>query len=311
MSSSLAQSALPLSRDATARPFHTQLGLAALVVTVLIWASFFLSLRAGARAHLAPDELALIRFGPAGLIFLPVLCSRWRRIAAVPLRHLLGIVIGSGLPYFLVAGLGMRHAPVSDGSTLIPGTLPLFVAAISVLVFRQALPAGRGRALALIALGVATLLALNHGTGEIWRGYALCLFGSLLWANFTVSLRKSGLSPVEGAALISTVSLAMLSIWLVGHPPVGLAALPARELAFHVAIQGLGVGLLSTLCYAYAISRLGAERAAAAGALTPVVASLLAVPLFGELPGPASLLGMLLIVAGVVLASGYRLRATK
>ncbi|MDN3576279.1 DMT family transporter [Chitinimonas viridis] len=277
------------------------LGVAALVVTVLIWAGFFLSLRAGARANLAPDELALVRFGPAGLVFLPVLLRQWRRIAAVPLRHLLGILAGSGLPYFLVAGLGMRHAPVSDGATLIPGTLPLFVAAISVLLYGQAWASVKLRALGLIAAGVVLMLLLNHGSGDIWQGYGLFLLGSLMWANFTVSLKQSGLSPWEGAAVISCGSLALLAVWLLLHPPVGLLALPVASLGFHVAVQGLGVGLLSTLCYAFAIARLGAGRAAAAGALTPVVASVLALPLFGEVPTLASLLGMGLIVAGVVL----------
>ncbi|WP_028446373.1 DMT family transporter [Chitinimonas koreensis] len=291
----------PLRPAADATPQHAAwAGYAALAVTVLIWAGFFLSLRAGARAHLAPSELAAIRFAPAGLAFLPVLWLRRRRIAAVPWPLLLSILAGSGLPYFLIAGLGMRHAPVVDGSTLIPGTIPLFVALLGALVYRQPLPAGRGGALAAIAAGVAVLLAFNHGAGEVWRGYALFLLGSLMWANFTVALRRSGLAPIEGAALISTGSLALLAPWLLLHPPIGLAALPAAELWFHGLVQGVGVGFVASLTYAFAIARLGAQRPAAAGALTPVLAGLLAVPLFGEIPSAATLLGMALIVAGVV-----------
>ncbi|MBI3144058.1 MAG: DMT family transporter [Pseudogulbenkiania sp.] len=278
-------------------------GVAALAVTVLIWASFFVSLRAGARAQLRPDELALIRFAPAGLGFLPLLISRWRRIAAVPWPLLASILVGSGLPYFLVAGLGMRHAPVADGSTLIPGTLPLCVALLGTLLYRQRPPSSRIPALLLIGAGVLTLMTLNHGQGELGQGYALFLLGSLMWANYTLALRRSGLSPLEGAALISTGSLALLLPWLLLHPPLGLMALPAGQLMLQGLIQGLGVGLVSTLCYAVAISRLGAETAAAAGALTPVLASLLALPLFGEMPGTGSLLGMVLIVAGVIGAS--------
>ncbi|PHV12600.1 hypothetical protein CSQ89_04810 [Chitinimonas sp. BJB300] len=279
------------------------MGYLALAVTVLIWAGFFLSLRAGARANLTPDALALLRFGPAGLVFLPVLIQRWQRIKAVPLQHLVAIVAGSGLPYFLIASEAMHHAPVSDGSTLVPGTLPLFVAGITVLVYRQKLAAGQGKALMLIGTGATLMLALNHGSGEVWQGYVLFLVGSLMWANFTVSLRQSGLTPLEGAALISTTSLALLLCWLLVYPPLGLATLPLHELALQGLVQGLGVGILSTLCYAFAVAKLGASRATAAGALTPVLASLLAVPLLGEIPSLSALAGMSLIIVGVFLAS--------
>ncbi|WP_137938164.1 DMT family transporter [Chitinivorax sp. B] len=294
--------ALPLQPER--KFFDSYLGIAALAVTVLIWASFFLSLRAGARANLPPAELALVRFGPAGLVFLPVLISRWQRIVAVPKRYLLGMFAGSGLPYFLIAGLGMRHAPVSDGSTLIPGTIPLFVALLGGLLYRQVTPRNQYLALAMISIGASIMLAFNHGSGDVLQGYGLFLLGSLMWANFTVCLRLSGLKPMEGGAVVSTGSLILLLVWiLLGHLPTTLLAMPISSLAFHGLIQGLGVGLLSTLSYAYAITRLGAPRAAAAGALTPVLASILAAPLFGELPGMASLAGMAIITAGVALAS--------
>jgi drug/metabolite transporter (DMT)-like permease len=274
-------------------------GWAALAFTLLIWASFFVSLRAGARAALAPSELALVRFLPAGLIFLPVVVLRWRRFAALPMLQWMSIVAGAGLPYFLMAGAGMRHAPVADGATLIPGTIPLFVALIAAFTQGRA-ALSRWPALLTVVSGVVTLLAFHHGEGQLAQGYGLFLLGSLMWANYTLALRHSGLSPIEAAALISVVSLAMLLPWLAMHPPVGLMALPARAWALHGSIQGLGVGLLSTLSYAFAIQRLGAQRAATVGALTPVLAATLAWPMFGEVPDGATLAGMGLILGGVL-----------
>lgn len=275
------------------------LGWAALALTVSIWAGFFISLRAGARAQLAPAELALIRFLPAGLLFAPVLWRSRERLMRLPLRLWLSIVAGAGLPYFLVAGTGMRHAPVLDGSTLIPGTIPLFVALLAAAAQgRQAL--SRWPALLMIASGVATLLAWHHGDGQLAQGYALFLLGSLMWANYTLALRAAQLAPMEAAALISTVSLVLLLPWLLLHPPVGLLQLNAAQLGLQLALQGVGVGLVSTLSYTYAIARLGAQRAATGGALTPVLAALLAMPVFGEFPDLASVAGMVLIVAGVM-----------
>jgi drug/metabolite transporter (DMT)-like permease len=285
------------------------LGMAALALTVLVWSGFFLSLRAGARAALSPAEIAVFRFAPAALCFAPVLWRRRNALLAVPPRLLALIVTGAGLPYFLVAGMGMRHAPVADGATLLPGALPLTMALVCALLARQWPVAGKRLPLALIAAGVAlmVLLSVVHPQPGLWRGYALFALGSLMWTGFTLALRQSGLSPVEGAAVVTFGSLPLLAIalvWQGGAPR--LAALSLSQIGFYLVAQGVGVGLVSTLAFAYAVMRLGAERAAVAGALTPVVAAVLAMPLLHEWPPLTSLAGMALIVAGVALANRAR-----
>ena len=283
----------------------TSLGVIALAVTVCIWAGFFVSLRAGAQAHLPVAELALLRFGPSGLLFAPLLWQRRRRIAAVGASGLLVMLLGAGLPYFLIAGEGLRFAPVSDGSTLVPGTIPLAVALLLHLRGQRA-PLAQWRALGVISLGVVLMLALSlrHGAPGTWRGELIFLLCSLLWANYTVALRRSGLTPLEAAALLSTGSLlGLLAWWPFSGALQGLhalRALPADALWMHALLQGVGVGLISTFSYGVAITRLGAQRAAVGGALTPVLASVLAWVLLGEWPQPAALAGMVLIVCGVV-----------
>ena len=79
--------------------------------------------------------------------------------------------------------------------------------------------------------------------------------------------------------------------------------LPFNVLATQILLEGIGVGLISTISYAYAVAKLGADRAAIAGALTPVVATLLAIPLLGEVPPASAVIGMALIIAGIVLAN--------
>ena len=74
-------------------------------------------------------------------------------------------------------------------------------------------------------------------------------------------------------------------------------------MAMQLILEGIGVGLVATISYAYAVARLGADRAAIAGSLTPVVATLLAVPLLGEVPPASSMLGMAMIIGGVTLAN--------
>ncbi|WP_079415868.1 DMT family transporter [Thiomonas intermedia] len=283
----------------------TSLGFVALAVTVCIWAGFFVSLRAGAQAHLPVAELALLRFGPSGLLFAPLLWRRRRRVWAVGVPSLMAMIVGAGLPYFLIVGEGLRFAPVSDGSTLVPGTIPLAVALLLHLRGQPtALP--QWKALGVIGVGVLMMLAFSfwHGAPGLWRGELIFLLCSLLWANYTVALRHSGLTPLEAAALLSTGSLLGLLAWWPFSPELrglqALRALPAHALWMHGLIQGVGVGLISTFSYGVAITRLGAQRTAVGGALTPVLATGLAWLILGEWPQPVALAGMALIVFGVV-----------
>ncbi len=280
-------------------------GWAALAATVCIWAAFFLSLRAGALGHLPVAELALIRFGPAGVLFTPLLWRRRARLLAAGWPALLLIVAAAGLPYFLVAAYGTRFAPVSDASTLVPGTVPLAVAALLELRGRRdgvAAPLP----LALIGLGVVVMLALSlaHGQPGQWRGDLVFLGCAALWAVYTVTLRGSGLAALDSAALLAVGSLLGLMLWWPFSPALqhldGLRALPLHELLVQIAVQGVAVGLLSAFTYGMAVTRLGAGTAAAGGALTPVVATALAWPLLGEVPQPATLAAMACIVVGVL-----------
>lgn len=277
----------------------SQLGWAAMGLTLLIWAGFFLSLRAGAKAALAPTDLALLRFLPAALLLAPLAWARRRRLLQVPPRLLLAILFGAGLPYFLLAGWAMRHAPVADGATLIPGTLPLSAALLAAFASgRTAL--ARWPALLAIAVGVLVLLVLGSGaSGAAWV-YGLFLLCSLLWSNYTLALRRAGLQPLEAVALLALLSSLLLLPLLVWQPPTALLALPTDTLLLQFLVQGLGVGLVSTFSFSLAVARLGAQRCAAAGALTPVLAGLLAWALLGEAPGLATLVGMGLIVGGVL-----------
>ncbi len=129
------------------------LGYAAIITTLFLWSGFFLSLRGGAISDLQPADIALARFLIPAAVLLPFVLKSMNQIRAVPSKYLLGIIVGSGLPYLLIAGTAMHYAPVSHGSALIPGTLPLFVSAIAVLCYQQ--PLSQHRVIGLSAYYLA------------------------------------------------------------------------------------------------------------------------------------------------------------
>lgn len=289
-------------------------GYLAMLTTLLLWAGFFLSLRASAHSDLTVADIALTRFILPSIILLPLVVNSWHLIKRIPARYLLGLFIGSGLPYFLVAANGMQLAPVSDGSTLIPGTLPLFVSAIAVLLFKQPLSSHRVIGLASICLGVGTFLTYGAHSGSIF-GYVLFLCGSLMWATFTICARVSNIHPLVTAGLVSLassvslvilISIGTLDSYLFNHP---VAEWPLSAVTTHVLLQGLGAGTFAAFTYLHAISKLGAERTAAFGAATPAIATALAVPLFSEQPSFTVMIAMSLICMGSLVASNIFLKA--
>ena len=74
--------ALPLAPTA---PTHAPTaGWIAMGLTLLIWASFPLSIRAIGGSALTPVDVALLRFGVPALVLLPVLRSRAAALRALP-----------------------------------------------------------------------------------------------------------------------------------------------------------------------------------------------------------------------------------
>ncbi|MFC7551632.1 EamA family transporter [Pseudoroseomonas wenyumeiae] len=68
-------------------------------------------------------------------------------------------------------------------------------------------------------------------------------------------------------------------------------------------------GVVALITFTTAVRHLGAARTSAITALTPATVVAVAVLLLGEVPGWPELLGCVLIIAGVVAASGAWLRA--
>lgn len=282
------------------------IGIIALITTVLVWSGFFLSLRFGAKVKVPPLEIAVLRFLPGTLVFLPILFHSRKRIFSAPKWPMLLMIIGSGFPYLFVAGVGMTMVPVADGSTLLPGLNPVFVSLLGLLVFGRKIPRARLIALSIILLGVGSMIiaSVNHPSGVLLEGLLILIAASLMWATFTLAFEKSGLKPIEGAAVVTFGSIPLLAASLLWrNEPLKILEVAPSSLLPLILAQGIGVGLLSTISYTTAIKNLGALPASLVGALTPVFSTLLAMVLLSETPVLLTLGGMLFVVLGVYLAN--------
>jgi drug/metabolite transporter (DMT)-like permease len=160
--------------------------------------------------------------------------------------------------------------------------------------------------LALIALGVVALLWTNLSVlrGSMLGGAAILLGASGLWAFYTIGLRRAGVDAIACNILLCAPSFVIvLALIAWGCVPTHLGRFTLADAAPFVLLQGIGVGLVSGFTYGFAIRRLGAERSAVIGSLTPALASLLAVPVLSEHLDLSTVIGIALITGGVIFAN--------
>lgn len=293
---------------AQGRQYH--LGVMSALVTACIWASWLISVKMGATSALTMFDLSMMRYGMPALMFAYFTYQARAQIRRVPLHILAGISLGAGVPFFYLASQGMHFAPVSHAGLLIPGTFPLFVTAIAVLIYKEPLSSQRLMGLAAIAIGIITLLAesfLAH-SGQVLKGDLYFLGASFCWALFTVSLRVSGLPPLAATGLLGMVSCGLLVLlYALGVLDSGLLSVSSNTLVLtQFVVQGIMVGLVTGFSYGFAIKQIGAENTAALGSLTPVIASVAAYPILAETLSINGILSMSLICFGVLCASGVK-----
>jgi len=280
-------------------------GVVAALATVSMWGAWVVATRFGVAGTLAPVEVALLRVGPPGVILLPIFVRLWPEVRRIGWGRPLVIMVGAGAPFLLVVGTGMRFAPAADAGALLPGTMPLWVSLFAATFFAERFAPSRLLGLALIVLGCLCVGGYSLVAGEPgeWRGHLLFLTGAAMWSSYTLALRYSGLGPWQAAALVNCGSLLALLPLALTFGDLRFQA-SARELGAQLVAQGLFSGLLAMASYGYAVRALGAARASAFSALTPVIAALLAIPLLGEVPDLLTWFGIAAVVSGVALASG-------
>jgi drug/metabolite transporter (DMT)-like permease len=280
------------------------------LATASIWASWSAMTRFAVTTSFDPWDVALLRYALAGLLLAPVLARRGIARHRLGWLGLAAIVAGAGAPYAFVAASALRLAPAAELSALNPGCIPLFVAVIAFAFARESVSFAQRAGLVLIVTGAALLIAANAvDTGASWStsrafGAMLSLLAALMWAVFTVVMRRADLGPLHAAALVSVGSLAIYLPVYLGWHGASLAHVPLAELAFQAIFHGVLVTVVSLLLYGRAVALLGAAGGAAFGALVPALSALTAIPLLGEWPSATDWLAIVLISAGVYLTSG-------
>jgi drug/metabolite transporter (DMT)-like permease len=279
-------------------------GLAALAVAVAIWAGWIVVVRAAVEGGrgLTPLDLALMRYGVPALLLAPVWwgCGPWPK--GLGAGRLAAMALGWGAPFVLLAGTGLRQADTALFAALVPGAMPLFLAAILAVAARQRPRGQAALGLGLIGAGAGAALVVAAVQGREMGGVPWLLAASAGWAAYAAAFRGTGLTPLQATAVVAFWSALGLAPFAFG-PGVTLWRQPLAVIVEQVVVQGLVSGVLAVAAFAVALRALGTAPAAAGAAMVPVLAALGGWWFLGEPLSAAVLGGLAMTAAGVALVN--------
>jgi drug/metabolite transporter (DMT)-like permease len=238
--------------------------------------------------------VALLAFAPRAGV-LKVFRGRVRWLAVFALSEIV-------VPFPLIA-VGEQHVSSSLAAILIAAA-PLFVALLALRF--DASERVRGTRLAGLVIGLAGVVALMGvdvaGRADEVFGAVAVLTAALFYAAGPMVLKRhlSGADPRASMGATLILASVLLSPAAVLTPPASMPTPPAI-------VALLVLGLLCTaaplVLYSVLIAEAGAGRALLITYVNPVVAVVLGVTILGERPGPGTIAGMLLILAGSWLST--------
>lgn len=287
-------------------------GLLAALATVTIWAAFMLVTRFAVQGSFTVEELLILRLVPGALVMAPFM---WR-LGVIPRGQSWSraamLMVGASAVFPFVVSMGLAYAPASDGGALAPGMLP-FWTALAAYAMAGEIPGPRRRlGLAMILAGaiVVSLWQILAGADDdAWKGHLMFLTGSGCWAVYSVIFRQSGLSPLHGLVIGLFWGTLLMTPLLLATGRVSFATASPGDIAVMIVLQSFIIGILAMFLFGYAVQCLGAAETAAFGALTPILALLGGVAFLGETVTPLKVIGVILVAAGVFLASGILSKA--
>ena len=309
-------------------------GLLVAVVTVVIWTSFIVIARASADPArggvLNPFDIMYARIWGASLILLPwgwwlTQRDRLRQQEGTqakgstgsslwglsPLSWRITVVTGSlgGVLYGMLAYSGFVFAPAAHASVLMPGSLPLWTALLAVVLLHDRITPARALGLALIVggdllVGGASLLHALDGSG-VWRGDVLFVVASVVWACYSVLVRRYALNAVRATIAITAFAFVTYvpiytGLLLVQWVPGRALQAPLFDVGFQMFFQGVGSVVISGITFTKMIQYYGPVRSTMVTAVVPGLSALAAVVVLGEPLHWNLVLGLVLVTMGIV-----------
>ena len=274
----------------------------AALVTVVLWASAFVGIRA-AGEDLSPGALSLARLLVGSVALGAIVLTRREPFPArrdLPAIALCG-VLWFGL-YNVVLNAAERLVDAGTAAMLV-NVGPILIAVFAGVLLGEGFPRSLFAGCAVAFSGVAVIGLATSGRGlDAGLGAALCLVAALAYAGGVVTQkpllrRVSALQVTWLACGVGAVACLPFAPALLRE--LGEADAPTVAWAVYL---GVFPTALAFTTWAYALARTTAGRMGATTYLVPPLAVLMGWAILGEVPPFLALLGGALCLAGVAVS---------
>lgn len=280
------------------------------LAAALIWGGYLAFARAGVVQGMAPVDFALLRYGTAALLLLPLLPRMGPRLAeGIGWRRGAVLALLAGPAFILLAAGGYRYAPLAHGAVVQPAVVTLATLLLAVLLLGERVGPARWLGVGVVLAGLALVSGAGL-SGDAWRGDLMFAGAGLLWALFTIACRAWRVPAWRATVLVALLGgAASVPLWLLFGDAAALLAQGWRAIGIQALVQGALSGLLAVHAFGRAVVLLGPVRAAMFPAMVPALAILAGIPVAGEWPDATQWLGLGAVLAGLPLAMGLINRA--
>ena len=259
-------------------------------------------------ASAPPLEISTVRFVIAAAVLAAIAIATRTDLGRGSLWPVVLAGVFGYFAYNAFVFVGLTMAPASDGALIVPTLIPVLTALAASFVGER-LTATKVGGLILGSIGAAVVIAAGQTGDEISSrrliGDLLMLAGAGCWAIYTVlgtiALRtRSPLAIVTIAAPIGAALLFPLGFLEKGYADVASWSLGVW---LNVLYLALAVSVASFILFYWLVRRVGAGVAAMSSYFVPILTLAMAVVFLGDRPQPLQLVGGLVILAGVRLAT--------
>jgi drug/metabolite transporter (DMT)-like permease len=274
----------------------------AAVITVVLWASAFVSIRSAGDAY-SPGALALGRLLSGVLVLGVILAVRGEGLP--PRSAWRGIAISGALWFgFYMVVLNWGEQQVDAGTAaLVVNIGPILIALLGARLLGDPMPPRLLAGMAVSFAGaVAVGLSMSGDGGSSVLGVVLCLLAAVGYASGVVAQkpalgRASALQVTTFGCLVGAVCCLPFAGQLVGE-----AADAPVSATLNMVYLGVFPTALAFTTWAYALARTTASRMGATTYAVPALVVLMSWLALGEVPGLLTLGGGVLCLAGVAVS---------
>ncbi|MGP1396126.1 MAG: DMT family transporter [Inquilinaceae bacterium] len=280
-----------------------------LTLTVLFWSGNVVLGRGIAEA-VPPVGLAFWRWVGALAVVAVLAWRPLRRDWPQIVRHwrILALLAALGIAAFNTLVYAGLHSTQAINALLIQAAMPALIVLLSFLLFRERVTALQICGIVVALAGTVTIIA--RGDPAVLAGLRpspgdlLILVAVLGYAGYSVLLRRRpALHPMSLLTVLFALGAAMLAPFYVAETAMGAPMRFDPVTLASVAYVAVFPSVLAYLCFNRGVELVGANRAGLFIYLMPLFGSAMAVLFLGESVRPFHAAGLVLIMAGIVLAT--------